>query len=209
MGFFASPPPQMNVTECTYSSFSTNFLVSFIVSFYLFMVAFFLLFLVVHYEMYSWFLVSLVVFFSSLLLFFHYIWQIVFVILSLSIVVFFFIFLLVWYFRKLCSFLYLFHCFSSFESICCIGGGLHLCIPISFVFLSSCNHANSCMEFVRHLGGILMDKGNWRELTVSILLSTLNCSPHLLDYINPLNCLVSFLFTQGCHSISSNSLYKY
>jgi hypothetical protein len=81
--------------------------------------------------------------------------------------------------------------------------------PFSFVFLSSCNHANSCMEFVRHLGGTLMDEENWRELMVSILLSTLNCSPHLLDYINLLNCLVSFLFTQGCHSISSNSLYKY
>lgn len=122
---------------------------------------------------------------------------------------FFFIFLLVWYFRKLCLFLYLFLSFFSFESICCIGGGLHLCIPISFVFLSSCNHANSCMEFVRHLGGTLMDKGNWRELMFSILLSTMNCSPHLLDYINLLKCLVSFLFTQGCHSISSNSLYKY
>jgi len=65
-----SPPPQINVTECTYASFSTNFLVSFIVSFYLFMVAFFLLFLVVHFEMYSWFLVSLVVFFSPCFCFF-------------------------------------------------------------------------------------------------------------------------------------------
>ncbi len=69
-GLLCLPPPQMNVTECTYASFSTNFLVSFIVSFYLFMVVFFLLFLVVHFEMYSWFLVSLVVFFPPCFCFF-------------------------------------------------------------------------------------------------------------------------------------------
>lgn len=206
MGFFASPPPKWMWLNVLTPALAPIFLsLSLCLFIYLWLCSFFC---------FLWYTLKCIHDFWSLWLCFFLLASVFSLHLTncfcdfVSVYCFFFsfIFLLVWYFRNCVCFCTSFIVFFPLKVFVALEEGYTFASqsPLSF-FL----HAIMQMEFVRHLGGTLMDKGNWRELMVSILLSTMNCSPHLLDYINPLKCLVSFLFTQGCHSISSNSLYKY